>query len=386
MKASARGRHSGWTATSARSHWGPPGAYASTQGAKDGADELTVVAPDGADELTLVAPEYAGGRLDWSAFRLEEDVLLGATERREDVVSTTVPAPASYPGMPAPRLWEFEDSQVRFGAIDAGPEDLARLLMIEFASVYGNDWFVLPLELPIGTVCPLRSLVVTDTFGDRTLVRSATDVDGAGGEWSVFQPSLVPTGAAAPRGRANLLFLAPVLPQAQLESEPVEEVRLFRDEMANMVWAVERTIETPSGQPLDRFQEYERPRAAAPPPAPVAPAAQAQLHYRLASDVPDHWIPFVPEEQAAGESRLHRLSPAGASGPGAPLGRLLLPVAELALFEEEIPREGVRLVRTRQHARWIGGTTHLWTARRKRPGRGEGSSGLRFDAAEAFET
>ena len=35
--------------------------------------------------------------------------------------------------MPAARFWEFEDAQVDFGSVDAGPTDLARMLLVEFA-------------------------------------------------------------------------------------------------------------------------------------------------------------------------------------------------------------------------------------------------------------
>lgn len=65
-----------------------------------------------------------------------------------------------------------------------------------------------------------------------------------------------------------------------------------------------------------------------------------------------------------------------------PHGRVLEPDRPLALHEEEVPRAGARVTRASQYARWIDGSTHLWIGRRKQPGRGEGSSGLRFDIAD----
>ena len=53
--------------------------------------------------------------------------------------------------MPAPRFWEMEDARFDPGAIDAAPNDLGRLLLTSFATVYGNDWFVLPVRLPVGS-------------------------------------------------------------------------------------------------------------------------------------------------------------------------------------------------------------------------------------------
>jgi hypothetical protein len=64
-------------------------------------------------------------------------------------------------------------------------------------------------------------------------------------------------------------------------------------------------------------------------------------------------------------------------------GRILNPDGTsdqgLGIFEEEIPREGVRVTRSYQYTRWFDGSTHLWIGRRKQIGSGEGSSGLRFD-------
>jgi hypothetical protein len=54
----------------------------------------------------------------------------------------------------------------------------------------------------------------------------------------------------------------------------------------------------------------------------------------------------------------------------------------LWLFEEELPREGTLVHRIHRYARWQAGRCALWTARRRRTGRGEGSSGLRFDALD----
>lgn len=72
----------------------------------------------------------------------------------------------------------------------------------------------------------------------------------------------------------------------------------------------------------------------------------------------------------------------GIEGMLEPKGRLLEPGHELLLRDEEVPREGARVTRSYQYARWIDGSTHLWIGRRKQPGRGEGSSGLQFDILE----
>src|SRR5204863_2747857 len=52
----------------------------------------------------------------------------------------------------------------------------------------------------------------------------------------------------------------------------------------------------------------------------------------------------------------------------------------LRLEEEEVPRDGIELTRAFNYARDASGRGVLWIGRRKATGRGEGASGLRFDA------
>ncbi len=51
----------------------------------------------------------------------------------------------------------------------------------------------------------------------------------------------------------------------------------------------------------------------------------------------------------------------------------------LRLEEEEVPRDGIELTRAFNYARDAQGRALLWIGRRKKTGRGEGASGLRFD-------
>ena len=71
--------------------------------------------------------------------------------------------------MPAHRYWEIEDSQVNFAGIEAGSTDIVRMLLTDFALIYGDDWFVVPFSAQVG------SLVTENREGPRHLRRS-TDV------------------------------------------------------------------------------------------------------------------------------------------------------------------------------------------------------------------
>jgi hypothetical protein len=65
-----------------------------------------------------------------------------------------------------------------------------------------------------------------------------------------------------------------------------------------------------------------------------------------------------------------------------PQGVFLDPRRPRWIYEEEVPRSGVRLERRWQFGRWHDGSFHVWLQRRKRAGRGERSSGVRWDLLE----
>ena len=75
------------------------------------------------------------------------------------------PSPVRYPGMPAERYWEFEDGNVNFAGAEAGVTDLLRMTVIEFAVTFGNDWFVVPVRLPVGALYRVNGFAITDSFG-----------------------------------------------------------------------------------------------------------------------------------------------------------------------------------------------------------------------------
>jgi hypothetical protein len=352
--------------------------------------------PDG--ELVLAADEYADGSVDWYSLR-GVNASLGATTAasRRLALRPLLPSPAQYGGKPADRYWEFEDAAVNFGALTAGPTDLSRLLLAEFGLIYGNDWFVLPVRLPVGSATRVAHCRVRDTFGVETMVTRSRNTDGTA--WSLFElsdrpPSLSTHGGGGPASR-DWLLLAPTLAQT-LEGDALEQVALFRDEMANMAWAVEHLVQGASGAPYARFDEAARRASQA---EFDGPPVDARLLYRLATAVPDHWLPLVPVPAAGSNPALapviqferrsllrvmadgtrHKIQPRGLLLRTRP-SQSVDSEPSLRVEEEEIGRAGAVVERNFQLARWFDGRTLLWLGRRKRSGRGEGSSGLRFDA------
>jgi hypothetical protein len=330
------------------------------------------------DERTLTAAQYADGTLDWYSFDVNGEVNVGTTplEAGERLTRTVVPAPVTLRGMPAPRFFEFEDAQLNMGAVQPGATEIPQLLMVETVSGYGNDWFVIPIDLPVGSLTSTRSLVVIDTFGVSTLLRP--NGDPALGDWSgwAMYSLAMPLDPSDPDPVAmtNLFFLPPTLVQP-MEGVTLEEVLLLRDEMANLAWAVERRLESPLERALDA--------ATGDSPAPVASESPDPV-YQLASAVPPHWVPLLPvRSEDSAQVRLARGAALELTGQPRVVrsqARLLgEPAQPLLIPEEEVPREGAVVRRAWQGARWYDGRLFVWSANRKSVGRGEGSSRLRFD-------
>ncbi|GAA2511313.1 hypothetical protein [Winogradskya humida] len=315
--------------------------------------------------VALHVDEYTGGTLDW--FHGDLTGAAVPSPPGTTLADTTLPTPVRFAGMPSDRLFEFEDARVYLGDLEAGRTDLARLATVEFALTYSVDWFQVPLIVPYGTATRIDTVHVVDTFGVDVDVHASRETG-----WGVFRCTPL-----TDRSRlADIFVLAPTIPRV-LEGLPLEEVALFRDEMANLVWGVERIVpDAGTGEPVPRAQQ-----AAAMPAAAVP--GDARLHYRLMTSVPENWIPYVAVPQRSHpvlERRpMLRYLDDGTAQVVDPLGTILPAAATIA--EEEVPREGVLVTRTFQQARTVGGGTALWIGRRVTTGHGEGASGLRFDLA-----
>lgn len=328
--------------------------------------------------LELCAEEYHGGHLDWWAVDAPDTPLPvdGTAVKREG--RRIIPTPAVYGGMPVSRFWEMEDARIDFGSVDASPADLGRLMLVAFATVYNSDWFCIPLPLVVGSLSRVVDCTVTDVFGDTTPLFHATAEDGV--SWNLYGLGDTAHASRAPGMSAppSPWMYRPASLPGGLETPPVESVVLLRDEQANLAWAVEESVADRADERVDRHERWTT--AARPRPAPEPGAAP---RYLVATEVPAHWYPLVPQVMAA-DQESNRLRLAGLvrdeSFPQVPLGRLLGETDWL--FEEEVPRSGIRVERARQFTRWQDGAPHSWITRRKVSGFGGGSSGLRFDVLD----
>lgn len=361
-----------------------------------------------AKRTMLVAEQYHQGRLDWFAFEIDRTGRLddlpgvpphgGSFEVLDPIA--VVPTQIEFNGMPNVRWWELEDRKTDFGSISAGTTDIPLLLLAEFGLVYGNDWCVIPYNLPVGTLADIKGLIVTDVFGVRTIIRAAGL--GQGMDWQ--QWSMYGLASRTNRGPADeRLLLAPAVAKIQ-EGDPLEKVIFARDEMTNMVWGVEERIPGVLGTGTDGFESatalsgYFRQRA--PASGALPEASDATIRYVLGTSVPENWIPFIATHKPGSQrlirlqrASMPRLTDALPDSRVEPRGSILRTGLDgrpdrqpYFLHEEEVPRAGAIVTRGFQRARWFDGKTFVWIGRRKETGRGQGASGLVFDQIQPIDS
>jgi hypothetical protein len=343
------------------------------------------------DRAQFVADEHHLGHIDWHSFDVAGADPANAPAQ-PGVTQTLLPTPIQFDGMPNTRWWRFEDGRVNFGDVSTDRVDLGRILLIEFGLVYANDWYLIPIETPVGSISDVRGLVLTSSFGDRIWIEGA----GRGAahdwrNWGMFGMS--PAVGAGISENDDGLMLPPAAVKI-LEGPPLEEVLLARDEMSNLVWGIERMVPLPHGDAKSGPEVSAEMLAYQKRWFPAAPPVtwQAPLRYALMNDVPEHWIPFVPA-QIPGQQRAIRLQRAVMlrAIDGDPLGpQRVEPRTHLLregldagqpyfVFEEEVPRAGARVTTAFRRTRAKDGRVITWLAAQKRTGRGESSSALAFD-------
>ena len=318
--------------------------------------------------VVLGAPGHTRERVDWHDFDVvaEADPMGTATGTARKRIPTAI----QFPGQPRDRFWEFEDATLALSRIDAATTDLARLALVEFSTIYGNDWFTFPIPVTYGSMQRISDLVVRDTFGTHELIAPAADL-----QWVMYRPAGLSIVAPA--------MVVPSVTVAPLAGDVVEEVRFLRDEMANLVWGVEEIVTDADGTPRDLPDEYLRSLVPADPTW-----RNADVAYRLMTEVPEHWVPFIAVH-LPGDSRRVGLVEAGLPRPNSlgdlvtssPRSSVLQELRGLVLPEEEVPTAGVVVRRRWFLARSGDGGRHAWAARSAAAGRGEGATGLRFDVA-----
>lgn len=338
----------------------------------------------------LKVDEYYHGHLDWYAFDIERRPPKDNGQVKTTFTGSFIPAHVQFEGMPDTRWWKFEDSKTSFGDVKPSTTDLSKLLLMEFGLVFANDWFIVPYRLPIGSLANIEGLTIKNNFNETLWIKATEEEGDSNSVWSMFKMHS--------SRQDNTLFLAPATIKVH-EGNPLEEIMMIRDEVANMVWGIETTIPLitgvgdrggEAGLRVKQFHTAKVNNNKMPEYQPYT----AQIYYQAMTQVPEHWIPFIPVhiENDNREVQLQRASmlrviegdtlvPVKIK-PVTSILREGLDTSTLAAYyihEEEIPRSGIKVAQTFKRTRWINGEVYVWLGMRKQTGRGEGSSGLAFD-------
>jgi hypothetical protein len=277
--------------------------------------------------------------------------------------------------MPVVRYWEIEDPRFDAGRVSVGPGDATRLLMIEFALTFASDWFIVPVPVAVGALIAVSDLVVTDTFGVVRRIRPAEQVrpDPSFSLWRLTDA----TGSNAATG----LLLVPPPPAGGLESDPVEEVALVRDELANLAWAIETTIPAlfGGGRSITRVAPASSHAPAAPANLPLVPE---RIYVPFPALPPDR-VPLARVDRAEGTWLARAVAVDERLVIVPTEGRFLTPAFEVR--DDEVGVDGVVMARRFQLARGRDGVRHVWISRSKRPGASRAGERVAFDALEEPE-
>lgn len=319
------------------------------------------------DGTALVATEYHGRNLDWYHFDVASRET--PTQSIETVETRMVPTQLTFRGAPHPRWWRFEDGDAYFDSpFDPEPNALSMLLP-EFFFIDINNWYIAPLLQTAGTIREIQSLEVVDSFGVVTPVGPSSSLSDP--DWSMY--SLAPGAAGAPATGDAFLYI-PNIAVEVLDNDQVEEVMFTRDEEANLVWANERFITLPDGTTVRNGDGSA--------PEPPEPSHDPRPRFVLRSDLPRHFIPYVPRflrvTATTGETYLRR-GRTIESRDGGPQYRSRIVAEAWRLNEAEVPRSGVRVRRTHRYARGSDGRGYFWIGRDKQTAPRSNAPGQRFD-------
>lgn len=342
-------------------------------------------------DTRVIAHAYDGDRLEWYSVNLQ-------SKGQFDTDTTRValkPSRISFPGAPLPRWWSFEDRHVDLGDIRRPHLNILATLAMEFTLLHSNNWYVVPLQHPVGHIRYIDHFVVMDSFGIVSKVAPVIDESTDKQGWEVF--TLTHEDAVSD-GR---VFYMPNNLYHALQGDPVEEVSFIRDDGANLVWAIEHRYEVNPGNVRNRHDE-ETTR--------IAERAKAEHYWdtheravvrrgevegdgepgnRFIGPValyepkvvpPEHWIPYQPQQQGDKEHFVLRRSRTKDDLSGGLQYKGVLLTESKFLFEEKVPQVGVRLSRVDQLARDSDRRTHVWRSRKKKSDMPRKSSEMQFDS------
>lgn len=353
---------------------------------------------------TYKLSNYNSGRLSWYSFDQAETETSDeeSPKNLEEKFFTYIPVLAEFQGAPNKRLWAFEDAKVNLGTVDLESSDLATALVLQYTTMYGNDWLITPIELKPGRVSKVEGIIVTDVFGVRYFIdRPAGETSTANRftqRWEMFTIAKENAYIKKDFRTDGALFYPPSLVRTE-EGDPIEEVQFLRDEMSNMIWAVESKINDGCGSTLEgnSFGAEIESEVKTRTEKHTIDEVDADYSFLFQNSVPFNWIPFSPVRlETEGVSRNREIQMQRSTMPAffenefvpiRPQTQLLRKginekdqvKSHLFVNEEEILGIGTKLSLNHQRTRWFNGKTYNWIGTKKEINKTQAYSGLAFD-------
>lgn len=335
-------------------------------------------------ERPLDVVDHRGGPMDWYSADAATDAPL--PDPAPAPFDPAIPAPLEYPGAPHSRFWEIEDANVDIGGYPPDTAHFATMLLVDLIYSHGDDWFLFPVTAKAGHVVTIRSVTVTDAFGRNY---SSKDMDGDAPRY----PGLLPPkdfSIFKCDGLAEASLVLWPVAESPIESGPIERVQFATDEHSNVLWALERIVDSREVVRVQPAADAAHPLY--PPPAPVTNLqGQREYNYLPGSGVETHWHPYSLDWDALGGPAyvLGGLADYSLQLPR-PLPRpeadaLKVTATSLKLHRitaASMASGGIELERRWQLARDMEGRPVLWVQRQHRILRSPPARPIRFDVME----
>ncbi len=335
------------------------------------------------DQKNLTVHRHRGGRLDWySVDGTPANIHIETNTQSEEAIPTAL----QYPGAPNSRWWEFENAAVDIGGYVPDSAHTHTALLTDLIFSHSDDWFLFPILAKAGNVIALKNIIVTDVFGrtyDNTKQDEEKKVIYKGLQppenWSIFQVSGLESSDL-------ILWHVAELP---LVSSPLEKVQFGLDEHSNLLWAVERIIDSrdvQSGNEKSPDNENQKFNTGI-PKGNALPGQEIEYAYIPAKGILPFWyeIDKSKDTRQLVQRSLVNYSlqqPIKMPPPKAQVLQSNEPKQLHVISPLAIPSNGIQLERRWQLARDMNGFPVLWIQRKRSPLLAPTARLLKFDVME----
>ncbi len=224
------------------------------------------------------------------------------------------------------------------------------MLLCEFAFIYGQDWYQVPLNYTLGSLRKIESLLITDSFGVETTAQVIADNSSDDSGFEMFCPEKT---NSITNVNANQLFYLPNNAWHNQKGDDLEHITLLRDETSNSIWAIENIITDSNNKQINRNDIEDM----QPEPLDSAENPLKLPVYKQQTLPPRNWIPYVqPLNRLAGMLRRAKTYEES---------QALSAIVKESKYidQDQISRLGAQISRCKQLARKPDDTLVVWESR-----------------------